>query len=75
MTFTSEELTELEDIVRKSIKLHGERGKHTFGVEACKAFSEQEKLLKSLHLKVQAMCIEHPKERKQLELDFQRGES
>ena len=81
--FTSEELTELEDIVRKSIELH----EHTFGVEPrergsylekmkeIKAFTEQEKLLKSLHLKVQAMCIEHPKERKQLELDFQGGES
>ena len=55
---TSEELTELEDIVRKSIELHGERGKHTFGEEPIKAFTEQEKLLKSLHLKVQSMCIE-----------------
>ena len=64
--FTSEELTELEDIVRKSIELH----EHTFGVEPrergsylekmkeIKAFTEQENLLKSLHLKDQSMCIE-----------------
>jgi len=58
LILTSEELTELEDIVRKSIELHGERGKHTFGVEPIKAFTEQEKLLKSLHLKIQLMCIE-----------------
>ena len=56
--FTSEELAELEDVVRKSIELHGERGKHTFGEEPIKAFTEQEKLLKSLHLKVQSICIE-----------------
>ena len=56
--FTGEELTELEDITRRSKELHEERSKDTFGVEACKAFSEQEKLLKSLHLKVQGMCIE-----------------
>ena len=55
---TSEELTELEDIVRRSKDIHWEKAKDTFGVEASKAFTEKEKLLKSLHLKVQSMCIE-----------------
>ena len=55
---TSEELTELEDIVRRSKDIHWEKAKDTFGVEAAKAFTEKEKLLKSLHLKVQAMCKE-----------------
>ena len=58
MTFTNEELTKLEDITRRSRAIHSEKAKNTFGVEAFKAFSEQEKLLKSLHLKVQGMCIE-----------------
>ena len=55
---TTKELTELEDIVRRSKDIHWEKAKDTFGVEASKAFTEKEKLLKSLHLKVQGMCIE-----------------
>ena len=56
--FTGEELTELEHIIGKSVELHWEENKkHCFGEEALKAFSEQEKLLKSLLYKVQAMCI------------------
>ena len=54
---TTKELTELEDIVRRSKDIHWEKAKDTFGVEASKAFTEKEKLLKSLHLKVQSMCI------------------
>ena len=57
--FTSEELTELEDITRRQIDL--QNSGDTRGEEAFKAL-EKEKLLKSLHLKVQSMCIEHSKE-------------
>ena len=58
MTFTNEELTELEDITRRSKDIHWEKAKDTFGVEASKAFTEKEKLLKSLHLNVQGMLLE-----------------
>ena len=61
--FTGEELTELEDIiVDKEVELILERRASKLGTtidseEALKAFSEQEKLLKSLHHKIQLMCI------------------
>jgi hypothetical protein len=74
MTFTSEELTELEDITRRSAEHLKEVSGSFTGVTALKLLAK-EKLLKSLHLKIQLMCIEHPKERKQLELDLQGGES
>ncbi len=57
--FTTRDLQEIEIMTRRSMTIHSEKGKNTFGVEACKAFSEQEKLLKSLHLKVQGMLLEH----------------
>ena len=59
MTFTNEELTELEDITRRQIDL--QNSGDTRGEEALKIL-EKGKLLKSLHLKIQLMCIEHPKE-------------
>ena len=59
---TTKELTELEDIVRRSKDIHWEKAKDTFGAEASKDFTEKEKLLKSLHLKVQGMCIERSEE-------------
>ena len=52
---TTKELTELEDIVRKSIDTFIENSGDTRGEEALKAIAK-EKLLKSLHLKVQSMC-------------------
>jgi|TARA_R100000656_G_C3850429_1_gene107370 hypothetical protein len=58
MTFTTRELQEIEIMTRKSMASHWEKAKNTFGVEAYKAFSEQEKLLKSLHLNVQGMLLE-----------------
>jgi hypothetical protein len=54
---TTKELTELEDIVRKSIDTFIENSGDTRGEEALKAIAK-EKLLKSLHLKVQSMCKE-----------------
>ena len=59
--FTNEELTELEEITRRSVATWIENSGDTRGEEALKAL-EKEKLLKSLHLKVQSMCIEHSKE-------------
>tara|TARA_Y100000296_G_scaffold3585_1_gene4804 strand:- start:471 stop:701 length:231 start_codon:yes stop_codon:yes gene_type:complete len=70
MTFTSEELTELEEIVRRSAE-HLEEVSGSFTGDTALRLLKKRKLLKSLHLKVQAMCIEHPKEREQLELDLQ----
>jgi hypothetical protein len=74
LILTSEELTELEDITRRSAKHLKEVSGSFTGATALKIL-EKEKLLKSLHLKIQLMCIEHPKEREQLELDLQGGES
>ena len=54
---TTKELTELEDIVRKSIDTFIENSGDTRGEEALKAIAKG-KLLKSLHLKVQSMCKE-----------------
>ena len=54
---TTKELTELEDIVRKSIDTFIENSGDTRGEEAPKAIAK-EKLLKSLHLKIQSMCKE-----------------
>ena len=54
---TTKELTELEDIVRKSIDTFIKNSGDTRGEEALKAIAK-EKLLKSLHLKVQSMCKE-----------------
>tara|TARA_R100001143_G_scaffold59819_1_gene58766 strand:+ start:377 stop:589 length:213 start_codon:yes stop_codon:yes gene_type:complete len=70
MTFTSEELTELEDIIRRSVEIHWEENDDLVLESAREAYMKKRKLLKSLHLKVQAMCIKHPKEREQLELDL-----
>tara|TARA_R100001244_G_scaffold634_3_gene1313 strand:+ start:1604 stop:1789 length:186 start_codon:yes stop_codon:yes gene_type:complete len=54
--FTSEELTELEDITRRSTATFRENSKDVRGEDVLKAL-DKEKLLKSLHLKVQSMCI------------------
>ena len=75
MTFTGEELTELEDIIRRSVEIHWEENDDLALESELDAYMKKRKLLKSLHLKIQLMCIEHPKEREQLELDLQGGES
>ena len=62
--FTGEELTELEDIILGTTidlilerRAFNGRSRIEDSEEALKAFSEQEKLLKSLHHKIQLMCI------------------
>tara|TARA_R110000824_G_scaffold137917_1_gene302628 strand:- start:202 stop:414 length:213 start_codon:yes stop_codon:yes gene_type:complete len=54
--FTNEELTELEEITRRSVATWIENSGDTRGEEALKAWT-REKLLKGIHLKVQSMCI------------------
>ena len=62
MTFTGEELTELEDIIRRSVEIHWEENDDLALESELDAYMKKRKLLKSLHLKVQLMCIEHSKE-------------
>ena len=55
--FTGEELTELEDIISRSIVTLIESHKDTYGFEDILNSMQQQKLLKSLHTKIQSMCL------------------
>jgi len=56
LKFTGEELTELEDIISRSIVTLIESHKDTYGEDIIKSM-QQQKLLKSLHTKIQSMCL------------------
>ena len=55
--FTGEELTELEDIIGRSVEIHWEENDDLVLESELDAYMKKRKLLKSLHHKIQLMCI------------------